>query len=164
MDLTVLERQKARLTCLQQQDYQYSVPQLHDLIGSNNYSVNGDIVDWSKRPEQYQGMSNLSKFGNLSIAGTEFVANMMDSLTGSFEMDNCLSRTSTCQLAAVEAAMIKEVAGMEKEGEGVTLMESTSERNNLSKRKVEVCFLHFTLKFNYCNAQICVFITFPFKL
>ncbi|GAV60025.1 HLH domain-containing protein [Cephalotus follicularis] len=143
MDFTVSERQQERLRWLQQQHYvvqknSYSMPQLQHLLSNDNFTVSGEISDWSRKPQLYMGMrSNLSEFDNLSIAGTELAANRvsMDSVTGSFEIidKRNVSRTPSCQVAALGVAMMKEV-----DGESLSLMEkmeATSEKNSIVKRK-----------------------------
>ncbi|KAL9356995.1 hypothetical protein Peur_050248 [Populus x canadensis] len=156
--MTVLERQQARFKWLllqQQNNYvnQYnslescSMPtdQFHGFV--DHESMNGDIIDWKKKPEMYLGNNDLPKYGGFSLNGTGLVANnRMDfgqsEVAGSVEIDRCLSRTSSCQIGVVEAAKIEEkVVAIKVAGEDLTLMENKQFNNgsgdNSNKRKAE---------------------------
>ncbi|KAH8508343.1 hypothetical protein H0E87_010462 [Populus deltoides] len=156
--MTVLERQQARFKWLllqQQNNYvnQYnslescSMPtdQFHGFV--DHESMNGDIIDWKKKPEMYLGNNDLPKYGGFSLNGTGLVANnRMDfgqsEVAGSVEIDRCLSRTSSCQIGVVEAAKIEEkVVAIKVAGEDLTLMENKQSNNgsgdNSNKRKAE---------------------------
>ena len=161
MDMTVLERQQARFKWLLQHNYvnQYnslescSMPtdQFHGFV--DHESMNGDIIDWKKKPEMYLGNNDLPKYGGFSLNGTGLVANnRMDfgqaEVAGSVEIDRCLSRTSSCQIGVVEAAKIEEKVVAIKVAEDLTLMENKQSNNgngdNSNKRKAEVCLFIFT--------------------
>ncbi|XP_011003719.1 PREDICTED: transcription factor HBI1-like isoform X3 [Populus euphratica] len=160
MDMTVLERQQTRfkwLQQLQQQQNNYvnqynslescSMPtdQFHGFV--DHESMNGDIIDWKKKPEMYLGNNDLPKYGGFSLNGTGLVANnRMDfgqaEVAGSVEIDRCLSRTSSCQIGVEEAAKTEEkVVAIKVAGEDLTLMENKQSNNgsgdNSNKRKAE---------------------------
>ncbi|KAL9394009.1 hypothetical protein Peur_013294 [Populus x canadensis] len=159
MDMTVLERQQARFKWLLQQQQQQnnyvnqynslescSMPtdQFHGFV--DHESMNGDIIDWKKKPEMYLGNNDLPKYGGFSLNGTGLVANnRMDfgqaEVAGSVEIDRCLSRTSGCQIGVVEAAKIEEKVVAIKVAEDLTLMENKQSNNgngdNSNKRKAE---------------------------
>ncbi|XWS33775.1 hypothetical protein CRYUN_Cryun22dG0112500 [Craigia yunnanensis] len=142
MDMTVLERQQARLKWQQQQQNfmlqnnnpvelcASSVPQFQGLLGGNIGS--GQLVEL-KKPEIYLGSDDFHKFVNFSVAGPEFGASQMDLVPPEAAADCCISRTSSCQMTAFQTAVMKE------EGEDVILekMESTTGRERFNKRKAE---------------------------
>lgn len=141
VDVTVLERQQARLKCLlQQQNYVVqnnshvelctsSVPQFQGLLGGSFGS--GQLVEL-KMPEVYLGSDDFHKFVNFSATAPEFGASKRDLVPPeAAPADFCISRTSSCQMTALHAAVMKE------EGEDVILkkMESSSGRESFNKRK-----------------------------
>ncbi|EOX91062.1 hypothetical protein QUC31_002930 [Theobroma cacao] len=141
MDMTVLERQQARLKWQQQQNYGVqnnnpielcasSVPQIQGFLGSSFGS--GQLVEM-KKPEVYLGSDDFPKFVNLSVAGPEFSASKMDLVPPEAAADYCISRTSSCQMTAFQTAVMNE----EREDVILKKMESTTGRESFNKRKVE---------------------------
>ncbi|XWS42071.1 hypothetical protein CRYUN_Cryun17cG0137600 [Craigia yunnanensis] len=141
MDMTMLERQEARLKWLQQQNYVVqnnnpvelcasSVPQFQGLLGGSSSS--GQLVEL-KKPEVSLGSDDFHKFVNFSVDRPEFGASKMDLVPPEAAADYCISRTSSCQMTAFQTAVSKE------EGEDVILekMESTTGRESFNKRKTE---------------------------
>ncbi|XWS45431.1 hypothetical protein CRYUN_Cryun15aG0136300 [Craigia yunnanensis] len=143
MDMTMLERQQARLKWMQQQQNYViqnnnpvelcasSVLQLQGLLGVNLGS--GELVEL-KKPEVYLSSDDFHKFVNFSVAGPEFGASKMDLVPSEAAADYCISGTSSCQMTAFQTAVMKE------KGEEVILekMESTTGRESFNKRKAEV--------------------------
>ncbi|XVF62047.1 hypothetical protein PTKIN_Ptkin08bG0185800 [Pterospermum kingtungense] len=132
INMTVLDRQQARLKWLQQQNHVVqndnpvgfcasSGPQFHGLVGGSLGS--GQIVEL-KNPEVYLGSDDFHKFVNFSVAVPEFGATKIDSKPPETAADYCVSRTSSCQM----------------EGEDVVLekMESATGKESFNKRKAEV--------------------------
>ncbi|WRX07523.1 Myc-type [Theobroma cacao] len=141
MDMTVLERQQARLKWQQQQNYGVqnnnpielrasSVPQIQGFLGSSFGS--GQLVEM-KKPEVYLGSDDFPKFVNLSVAGPEFSASKMDLVPPEAAADYCISGTSSCQMTAFQTAVMNE----EREDVILKKMESTTGRESFNKRKVE---------------------------
>ncbi|XVE87314.1 hypothetical protein DITRI_Ditri18aG0107600 [Diplodiscus trichospermus] len=141
VEMTVLERQQARMKWLQQQNpgvpnnnlvdlCANSVPQFQGLLGC---SLGSRQFVEQKTPELYLVSDDFQKFVNFSVAGPEFGASKMDSVQPEAASDYCISRTSSCQMSAIQIAVGKD------EGEDVILdkMESTIGRESFNKRKSE---------------------------
>ncbi|XVF15773.1 hypothetical protein REPUB_Repub09cG0185500 [Reevesia pubescens] len=137
MDMTVFERQQARLKWLQQQNNvvqnanhvelcQSSVPQFQDLLGG---SLGSRQMVELKKPEVHLGCDEFHKFVNFSV--TDFGANKMDLVMPEAAADYSISRTSSCQMIAFQTAVMKE------EGKDVIMekMKSTTGRESFNKRK-----------------------------
>ncbi|KAK8606761.1 hypothetical protein V6N13_052519 [Hibiscus sabdariffa] len=148
MDMTVLERQAARFKW-QQQNYVVqnnnpvelcasSVPQFQGLVGSNLGS--GQMVEL-KRLEVFLGTDNFQEFMNFPVTGPEFGdSEKLDLLPPEAAADYCISRTSSCQMTALDTAVMKE----EREDMILEKMESTigSGRGSFNKRKAETVADH----------------------
>ncbi|OMO84449.1 hypothetical protein COLO4_22056 [Corchorus olitorius] len=149
IDMTVLERQQARLKWVQQQQQEQnymvqnnsnnpvelcasSVPQFQALFGSTLGSR--QLVE-QNRPEVYLGSDEFPKFVNFSVAGhgPDFVVAAPEAAA-----DYSISRTSSCQMTAFQSA------GMKEDGDNVILekMESTTCGESLNKRKAEAVVDH----------------------
>ncbi|OMO56943.1 hypothetical protein CCACVL1_26157 [Corchorus capsularis] len=143
IDMTVLERQQARLKWVQQQQQEQnyvvqnnsnpvelcasSVPQFQALFAS---SLGSRQLVEQNRPEVYLGSDEFPKFVNFSVAGhgPDFVVAAPKAAA-----DYSISRTSSCQMTAFQSA------GMKEDGDNVILdkMESTTCGESLNKRKAE---------------------------
>ncbi|XP_039009593.1 transcription factor HBI1-like isoform X1 [Hibiscus syriacus] len=148
MDMTVLERQAARLKW-QQQYYVVqnnnpvplsasSVPQSQGLIGSNLGS--GQMVEL-KRPEVFLGTDDLQDFVNLPVSGPDFgESEKLDLVPPEAAADYCISRTFNCQMTTPNIAVMKE----EREDVILEKIESTtgSGRVSFNKRKAEAVADH----------------------
>ncbi|KAK9038845.1 hypothetical protein V6N11_023690 [Hibiscus sabdariffa] len=148
MDVAVLERQAARLKW-QQQNYVVqnnnlvelcasSMPQFQGLIGSNIGS--GQMVQL-KRPEVFLGSGDFQEFVNFPVAGAEFGdSEKLDLVPPEAAADYCISRTSSCQMTALNTSVMKE----EREDMVLEKMESTtgSGRESFNKRKPEAVADH----------------------
>ncbi|XVF59641.1 hypothetical protein PTKIN_Ptkin07bG0292200 [Pterospermum kingtungense] len=145
MDMTVLERQEARLKWMQQNHVVQNninhpvelcastctvVPQFQGFLG-RNLGSSGEVVEVKNKPEVLMWGDEFHRFVNFSVAGPDqFGANKMDLVPPEAAEDYCISRTSSCQMTAFQTGVRKEDVILEK-------MESSNDRGSFKKRKSE---------------------------
>ncbi|KAK9285279.1 hypothetical protein L1049_024469 [Liquidambar formosana] len=134
-DMTVLERQGARLLWLQQQ------PDQQNFVTQNSTSLE------FYQTALFHGLTN-NDFGNLPIPRTEFVTEKMgfsesEIVANFLEMGHSFSRTSSCLPAAAATTTSSMAGAKEKSGNSILLekmVSSSTGRDSLKKRKAEVEF------------------------
>lgn len=175
MDMTVLEKQQARLKWLNQHSNYVnqnintsiepcSIQQFQDFF-DHAAAVNGDYVvdNWKRKPEMHLGSSSQPNVSNNILEnGLEFAGNKIDFFQAEegiscLEIDHCLSRTSSCQKGAVEVPRVeKEVMVAEVADEDEGLMDKVQPLNGIdskNKREAEVCFTVLTLSSFTCPVR-----------
>ncbi|KAJ8764560.1 hypothetical protein K2173_006300 [Erythroxylum novogranatense] len=146
MDATVQEIYQARLKWLYQQQHGYLnqnnssesslLPQFGGIF--DHTSVVGGTVDWKKKHETC-GNGDVLSYANLSLAATNLFAKEMELMQTegglhSLESDRGLSRTSSYQIGAVEAANTGEEA-IGKTMIFLEQMQTRAESDSSNKRK-----------------------------